>query len=168
MAEALHRAIHDALRDSTVYTARGILTSAILEATTELQADKDVLYQAVYTLFCAMPWRLAPGTTFLVTTRDVENGLELSWEGREETGIEAHDLREVLRMGPHGDLVGIAFAALEQFCHARAGEAQSEVTIVATSPWTPRRAVLRRRVRIVIPAAAAPPSREAQHLATEG
>lgn len=133
-----------------------------------LRAPEDILYRSVYTLFAAMPWRLAPGTTFFVATHDVAGGVELTWEGREEAGLGAEGFRDVLRMGPHGDLVDIAFSALERFCAARAGEAQTALTVLQSSPRMPRRDVVIRRVRIFIPAPSEPASEESNLAAAEG
>lgn len=151
MSGTLHAAIRHALSDSPQYRARGILVSAVLDARTDLNAENDVLYNAVYTLFCAMPWRLVPGTAMYVHTLDVPGGVELAWECREGATVDG-DLRRVLREGPHGDLVDIAYAALETFCGLRAGECLSERTVVPASPHFPRGEAIHRRVRAYLPA----------------
>lgn len=124
MSEALHRAIRDALRDGRGYEERGILPAPLLEATLPLHADDGLLYQAVYTVFIALPGRLLPGSVLRITTEDVQGGVRLRWTSREvllpgaPTG---GDLRAALAGGTHGDLVEIALHALERFCSVRAG-----------------------------------------------
>lgn len=123
----------------------------MLDACCDLKAEDEVLYNSVYTLFCAMPWRLVPGTTLYVHTLDVPGGVELAWECREAASLSDGDLRRVLRQGPHGDLVDIACAALEQFCGLRAGECLSERALVPASPHFPRGEAVQRRVRAYLP-----------------
>lgn len=151
LAEHLHAAIHDALRDSTAYASRGILVSTALTARHDLHASNEVLYRAMYTLFCAMPWRLARDTTFFISTVDVDGGIELEWEGREESAEAEGALRDVLRAGPHGDLVDIALAALEQFCDARAGAVRTDLVPLPSSPRFPRGSLAVRRVSVFLP-----------------
>ena len=151
MSQALHAAIRHALADSPAYGARGILVTTILEAKADLRVPTDVLYNAVYTLFCALPWRLVPGTSMLVTTLDVPGGVELTWECREEPTTNEKGLRDALRHGPHGDLADIAYAALERFCGLRAGECLAQRTLVPASPRFPRGDAVLRRVRVFLP-----------------
>lgn len=151
MSQALHAAIRHALADSAGYRARGILVSPILNATADLRLPNDVLYNAVYTLFCALPWRLVPGTSIFIATMDVPGGVELAWECREEPPMGGSGLRDALRQGPHGDLVDIAYGALEQFCGLRAGECLAERAVVPSSPQFPRGEAVLRRVRAFLP-----------------
>lgn len=144
------------MRDSRAYAGRGILASVILEATTPLDEVEDVLYRSVYTLFAAMPWRLVPGSRLLIHTADVPGGVELTWEAREEAGAEEGGVHTALAAGPHGDLVEIAFHALERFCAARAGETETRLTELPRAGYMPPRPVLLRRVRVMIPAAPQP------------
>lgn len=153
MAKTLHAAIRHALADSPAYRSRGILVSTALTAEADLNAEGDVLYNAVYTLFCALPWRVVPGTSVYITTFDVASGIELAWECREEPQLAEGTLRDVLRQGPHGDLVDIALDALEGFCGMRGGECVTERTPVVSSPQFPRSETLLRRVRAYLPAA---------------
>lgn len=139
--------------------------SAVLEARSDLHVEGSLLYNAVYTLFSAMPSRLVAGTTMYIATLDVPGGVELSWECREEPqyGIAAGSharsdgeggkggLREILTQGPHGDLSEIAFSALEQFCGLRAGECVTERMVIPASPHFPRGDALLRRVRAFLP-----------------
>lgn len=126
--------------------------SALLDAHGDLRVEGDLLSNSVYTLFCVLPSRLVPGTTLFISTMDVPGGIELSWEGREETAVGGGHLREVLRQGPHGDLADIAYAALERFCGLRAGECVAERTRVPASPQFPRGEATKRRVRAFLPA----------------
>lgn len=152
MSRTLHAAIRHAVADSPAYRSRGILVSLLLEAEADLRVGDDVLYNAVYTLFCALPHRILPGTSMVVSTFDVQGGVELRWECREEPTLTEGDLRQVLRQGPHGDLVDIAFAALERFCGLRAGDCLTDLAPVPASPHFPRGVALHRRVRAFLPA----------------
>lgn len=155
MAQSLHRAIHDALRDQSGYAAKDILVGTFLEATRPLDADDTVLYRAVYTIFRALPARVLPGSTLNISTYDVENGVELEWEWREAMDPRAPtgaDLHALLRHGPHGDLVGIALSALEQFCNLRAGYVETTRERVEASTSFDRPPYVVRRVLAHIPA----------------
>lgn len=153
MAETLHRAIVDALRDSKVYGSRGILVSLALTATTDLRAaPEQLLHRSIYTLFAALPWRLIPGSTLFISTCDIDGGIELVWEGREEPSDPGADLAQALRGGPHGDLVDIALTALRTFCALREGRVEVELTPLPSSPRFARGVALRRRVTAVLPA----------------
>ena len=156
MAEALHRAIEDALRDGVGYERRGILVAKALEATRPLDADESLLYRAVYTIFRALPERLLQGTVLSIGTRDVEDGVELVWEGREPLHEAEEppgkDLRALLGHGPHGDLVDIALRALESFCHMRAGFVETTRQRTVSSSFA-RPAHVVRRVRALVPTA---------------
>lgn len=151
MSQALHAAIRHALADSPGYRLRGILLSTVLDATLDLRVPNDVLYNAVYTLFAALPSRLVPGTSVFISTVDVRGGVELTWECREEVSLDARELRDALRRGPHGDLVEIAYHALEAFCGLRAGECVAERALVPASPQFPRGDAVLRRVRAFLP-----------------
>lgn len=154
MSRVLHRAILDALRDAQDYREKGILVSPLLEATVDLAAHESVLYQAVYTLFRALPSRLLPGSLLLVSTQDVEGGVELLWEGREPFSPEpeGRDVLNLLRSGPHGDLLEIAMLALERFCEARAGYVEQRVEPGSTSSAFERAPYVVRRVAAYLPA----------------
>ena len=152
MAVQLHAAIGRALRDSRAYAERGILVSPILLATRTLQAPPELLHHAIYTLFCALPHRLVPDTTLLIATDDVEGGIELTWEARELPAFAHRDLHESLRAGPHGDLVDIAFTALQSFCELRAGRIDMELITIPASPRFPKGDAVLRRVTAFLPA----------------
>lgn len=161
LAKVLHQAILDAVRDAQRYDERGILPSLVLEATADLAADESILYQAVYTIFLALPDRLLAGSVLRVTTEDVDGGVRLSWSAKEEVvhapadGGEG-DLRAVLGRGPHGDLVDIALLALERFCRVRAGfvETRKERVLASSSFGFP--AHVAREVTAFIPAKRTP------------
>lgn len=153
MAETLHRAIIDALRDSKGYGARGILVSLALTANTDLRAaPEELLHRSVYTLFAALPWRLVPDSTLFISTADVDGGVELVWEGREEPAFAGSEPGQALREGPHGDLVDIALTALRTFCAMRDGRVDVELTSVPSSPRFTRGVAVRRRVTAFLPA----------------
>ena len=167
MARALHRAIHDALRDSKAYASRGILVSTALTAKTDLHAPEALLHRAIYTLFAALPWRIVPDSTLLITTYDVEGGVELLWEGREEWTHPAQD-RDALRDGPHGDLVDIALTALRTFCAMREGRVEVEHEPLPSSPRFPRGTSARRRVTAFLPAAPPRARQDVERISAEG
>lgn len=121
MARALHRAISDALRDAPGYATRGVLPALVLEAHADLEEHEGLLYQAVYTIFVALPERLLPGSVLRVTTEDGEDGVILTWTAKEAMEPREEDLATALGRGPHGDLLAIAFLALDRFCRMRAG-----------------------------------------------
>ena len=162
LADALHRAILDALHDSKAYLRRGILVSLALTAKTDLGAPPQLLHRAVYTLFAAMPWRLVPDSTIFIATYDVDGGVTLVWESREVPAFATEDLDQSLREGPHGDLVDIALTALRNFCAMRAGEMKTERVILPSSPRFPRGLAVQRRVTAFLPAAAREPLRQPQ------
>lgn len=154
MSTILHRAIRDGIRDAHAYHERGILVSQLLEATVDLMADESLLYQSVYTIFRALPARLLAGSILLVSTEDVEGGVQLTWEGREPaegTRAEGTDVRNLLRVGPHGDLMEIALVALERFCQARAGYVESTVERVPIASAFERPPHVIRRVVAFLP-----------------
>lgn len=152
VATALHAAIVKALRDSRAYGERGILVSPLLTATKPLDAPPALLHSAVYTLFCALPHRLVRGSTMLIATEDVDGGIELVWECREEPAFGVADLHASLRGGPHGDLVDIALRALESFCDLRAGSVETMLVPAPASPQFPRGDAVLRRVTAFLPA----------------
>lgn len=136
--------------------------SLALTANTDLRAPEQLLHRAVYTLFAAMPWRLIPDSTFFVATYDVEGGIELVWEGREEPAFESEGLDASLREGPHGDLVDIALTALRSFCAMREGRVEVQRAEVPASPRFPRGVAIRRRVTAFLPQGPTdPPAAEA-------
>lgn len=152
MSRILHQAIRDALRDAPGYQERGILVSQFLDATADLSADETLLYRAVYTIFRALPERLMRGSLMLVATEDVEGGIQLTWEGREPADLpHAGDVRDLLRAGPHGDLLEIAMVALERFCQARAGYVETTVERVQTASAFERPPHAIRRVVAFLP-----------------
>lgn len=153
MARVLHQAIQDAIRDAKGFEERSILVTAVLEATHDLDARETVLYQSVYTIFSAMPERLVRGSLFQVSTMDVENAVQLSWEAREEPTLmpAGQDVYRVMTYGPHGDLVGIALRALERFCQVRAGYLESRFQEVRNSSSFAQPDYIVRRVVAVIP-----------------
>ena len=155
LADALHRAISDALRDSKAYSSRGILVSVALTAKTDLHAPEALLHRAVYTLFAALPWRLVPDSALFIATFDMDGGIGLVWEGREEPVYDGEGL-EQLREGPHGDLVDIALTALRSFCALRDGHVEVERVEVPSSPRFPRGIAIRRRVAAFLPAVPGP------------
>lgn len=159
MAETLHRAIRDALRDAS-YASRDITVATFLDATRPLDADETLLYRCVYTIFRALPARLLRGSTLNISTCDIEDGIELVWEGREAVTADGNvnDARAALARGPHGDLLDIAFGALEHFCHVRAGHVESTRGRVVSGSSFDRPPYVVRRVLAHIPALT-PPSR---------
>lgn len=156
MADALHRAIRDALRDGQGYANRGILVTTVLEATRPLKADDSLLYRAVYTIFRALPDRLLRGTTLNVATHDTQDGVELMWEGREEMRELPAEVdgptRRKLSAGRHADLVEIAYMALEDLCAVRAGHIEVLRERIGESSSFARPAHILRRVTAYIPA----------------
>lgn len=154
MADALHRAIEDALRDAPAYEGKGILVTTLLEARRPLHAEGSLLYRAVYTIFRALPDRLLPGSLLSISTTDVDDGVELVWEGREalvDGSPRAGGLRDLLGQGPHGDLITIALQALETYCNVRAGFVETRSRRVESSSFE-RPAHVVRRVTAHIPA----------------
>lgn len=155
MAKTLHRAITDAIRDARRYDELGVLPTLVLEATTPLDADESLLYQAVYTLFLAMPERLLPGSVLRILTEDVDGGVQLSWSAKERMDAvpdaEPAGLRGALSLGPHGDLVEIALLALERFCRVRAGAVETRRERVLASSSFGYPAHVARHVTALIP-----------------
>jgi hypothetical protein len=162
MSKALHEAILDALEDPR-YAERGILVTALLDATLPLDADESLLSRSVYTIFRALPDRLLSGTTLCVATVDLpEGGVELAWEAKERSPSGApergDDLRALLGRGPHGDLVEIALLALERFCLVRAGCVDTYRERVGSASSFERPSHVIRRVVAVIPTGRAAPA----------
>lgn len=127
----MDRAIRDALRDAeTACRARDVRVDASLEARGVLLNRDGLLYQAVYTIFRAIPDRLPHGGTLRVTTRMMAGGdVELAWEAAPTSpggDSAAPDAIEALSSGPHGDLLELAVLALERYCRARLGAFQRD------------------------------------------
>lgn len=116
------RTILDALRDGQPdLEERGILVVPNLRATYDLGGADPPLLKAIYTLYRAIPRRLAEGSTLHVWSVDRAGGdIEVGWEAREPLGGEPDATpRDALTSGPLGDLLNLAIAGLEQICRAR-------------------------------------------------
>ncbi|HET6403953.1 MAG TPA: hypothetical protein VFH78_04850 [Candidatus Thermoplasmatota archaeon] len=151
MSVVLHRAIRDALEGTPAYHEKGILVSQVLEATHNVAGRESDLYDAVYRLFSAMPARLVRGSVFLVTTQDVEDGVELAWDAREEpragytTGQGLHAAYEA------DEPIARALRQLETACQMRSGYLRASYEEVSNSSSFPRQPYLHRRVVAHLP-----------------
>lgn len=151
MSRILHRAIRDALRDAPAYEARAIAVSAVLESTADLDADENVLYDAVYRLFTAMPERLVRGSVLLITTQDTKDATELAWNAREDFASDIAPGASLTAGYPAGSPIVAALGDLERYCRMRAGYVDARVQTVKNSSSFARPAYLHRRVVAHLP-----------------
>ena len=150
----VNAAIERALADSADrYEERGILVIKHLEATVRLSTHEPILDEALYTLFRALPERVAAGATLFISTLDRAGGdVELVWEARElPTGPEG-GARSPLGGGPYADLLELALEGLEAHCRVRASHAgelvDDEMRSSAVLQYAPH---IRRRYTFLIP-----------------
>lgn len=117
---AVERALDDGAAD---YEARGVLVVPQLDAGDARVAHPEVVDQVVYTLLRGLPARLPPGAVLHLSTRERPAGVEFLWEAREEPRDGEEDApppRDLLRIGPYGDLFEVALLGLEAICAAEA------------------------------------------------
>lgn len=125
----MNAAIERALRDGdSAYATRGILVLPHLEATTLLDEDDPALTEAIYTIFRALPERLAPGASLLIATRDRAGGdIELLWEASELLRAAKGDGKSPFERGPYSDLLALAIAGLDDICRVRMATREDDV-----------------------------------------
>lgn len=150
MVGVLHRAIQDAIRDGG-YEKKGILVDPVLQATLGVAGDEAELYSAVHMLFMAMPDRLVRGSLFLIATQDVEDGVELAWDSREEPRMSFAAGQGLLAPYEPGERIAIALADLSRYCDSRAGYVRTSYEQVSNSSSFQRGPYLHRRVVARLP-----------------
>lgn len=147
----LNTAIKDAIQNTPGYREKAILVSQVLEATGPVVGENDEVYAAIHKLFSAIPARLVHGSMFLVTTQDLDHGVELVWDAREEPRggyVPGQGLQAPYE--PH-EPIALALGELERVCEMRAGSVRASYEQVASSSSFPRRPFLHRRVVALLP-----------------
>lgn len=133
------------------YREKAILASQVLEATAPVAGRDSDIYRAVHDLFSAMPTRLVRGSVFLVTTQDVEDGVELAWDAREEARPGYESGQGLLAAYDPDEPLARALATLERVCNTRAGYVRTSYEELTNSSSFPRRPYLHRRVVARLP-----------------
>ncbi|HVM45901.1 MAG TPA: hypothetical protein VM582_08200 [Candidatus Thermoplasmatota archaeon] len=153
MSAVLHQAIKEAIRDATGYREKGILVSQVLEATSDVAGRGTDLYDAVHALFTAMPSRLVRSSMFLVSTQDVKDGVELSWDAREEPRAGFVAGQGLFAAYEQDEPIALALRELERVCQMRAGYVRAAYEEVSNSSSFPRPPFVHRRVIAHLPLA---------------
>lgn len=150
MARALHEAIQDALAGPG-YQDQAILASHVLEATHPIDTDEATLYRCVHAFFSSLPRRLIPGSVFLVTTTDVDDGIELAWEAREVPKDDYRPGEGIYGAYDHDEPLARALRDLERYCDLRAGYVRTTYEKVQNSSSFRRPDHIHRRVVAKLP-----------------
>lgn len=162
MTSPVNRAVLDGLRDAAAtYDSKGLLVVTLLDATLGANRAEPALCRAVYTIVRVLPLRAASGSLVHIATRDMENGIEITWETWEDPS--KADKRGPTAQGLMGDLLEVALLALEDVCRAHMGVLeQLEAPVERTSSVFERGARIRRRVRARVPLDGPEPSVRAE------